>query len=80
MNIQPTHSWKPYIQNEAAGDIRKLVPEEFLRRGKRLGMQTHRLQQTLRGRTHTIVIIDNEHGGFIGGSHAETVTLIGSVK
>ena len=36
--------------------------------------------QPLGGRTHTIVIIDNEHGSFIGGSHAETVVLIGSVK
>jgi hypothetical protein len=65
LNIQPTHSRKPYIQNEATGDIRKLVSEEFLRRGKRLGMQAHRSEQALRGRSHAVIIIDNEHNGLI---------------
>jgi hypothetical protein len=37
------------------------VLEEFLRRGKRLGMQAHRPQQALRGRSHAVIIIDNEH-------------------
>jgi hypothetical protein len=65
LDIQPTHSRKPYIQNEATGDVRKLVPEEFLRRGKRLGMQAYRFEQALRGRPHSVIIVDNEHNGSI---------------
>jgi hypothetical protein len=63
-----------------AGDVWKSVPKEILRRGKRLRMQADRLQQALHGRTHAVIIIDNEHDGSIGASHAETVVPMGRAK
>jgi hypothetical protein len=80
LDIQPAHPRKSHIQNQATRIIWGFSSQKLLRRSKGLGVQTYRLQQTLHRCTHTSVIINNEHNGFIGGAHACAALCCGTVN
>src|SRR3989442_7497530 len=51
-----------------------------MRRPEGLGPQVHRFQQPLDGRTHSGIVINDEHRGCACGYHSFASTLVGRVK
>lgn len=69
LDFQATHSRQSDIEHEATGTVWQCVPQKFPGCRERLRMQTNRLQQTLHGGTHAVIIIDNEHCSGVGRCH-----------
>jgi hypothetical protein len=80
MHIQPTHPPKVAHLRPGNSDTLGAASQEILWRGKRLGVQTYSLQQTLRRCTHTSIIINNKHRSIICGGHACAAFFWGSVN
>jgi hypothetical protein len=48
LKVQAAQSWQPYVEDQAAGNIRKLALQHFGRRTEHLNLQPHRLVSALR--------------------------------
>src|SRR6266849_7731385 len=80
LKVQPVDSGKSHVQTKATWPVRPLAAQELLRRPEGLGPQAHRLQQALDGRTHSGIVINDEHRGSACGRHSCASTLLGRVK
>ena len=71
LELEAVDSGKSHIEDKAAGSVRALAAQEFLRRREGLGTQAYRLHHALDGRTHQGIVIDDEHRGRSCGLHRE---------
>src|SRR5258708_5595467 len=61
LKIQTANLREFDVQDKTTWSVRALTAQELLRRPEGLGLQAHRLQQALNGRTNQIVVINDEY-------------------
>jgi hypothetical protein len=69
LKIQTVDSRKSDVENKTTWPVRALTAQELLRRLEGLGLQAHRLQQTLNGRTNQVIVINDEYRGITHSRH-----------
>src|SRR5580704_12363197 len=69
LKVQTVDSGKSYVQNQTTWLVRSLVVQKLLRRPEALRAQSHRLQQSLNGRSHIGIVIDDKHSWVIRRLH-----------
>src|SRR6266446_7988902 len=80
LKVQTIDARKTHVQDKAAWSVRLLVAQKFFRRLKGCAPQPRRFQQSLDGRTHTGIVINDEHCGSICSRHSGASALVGRLK
>src|SRR5713226_5154110 len=74
LKVQTVDSRKSHVENKATWPVRPLAAQELLRRPEGLGTQANRLQEALDRRTHSGIVIKDEHRWSASGRHSSAST------
>jgi hypothetical protein len=69
---KPRHSLQAHVEHQAAGCIRALAGEEFVRRGEQPDVETRRGDEVAERIAHRGVVVDDEHDGSVLAHHEPT--------